>query len=86
MWYDLLLAAALLTQVTSVSSSPTYRGQQISTLVNLGYAKYQGTALAAGVNQWLGIRFAAPPLGDLRFRAPQDPHCNETVQDAFEVR
>ncbi|MCJ1441907.1 MAG: hypothetical protein MMC23_002399 [Stictis urceolatum] len=41
--------------------------------VNLGYAKYQGTALPIGVDQYLGMRYAAPPLGDLRFRAPKDP-------------
>ncbi|KFY70659.1 hypothetical protein V498_10282, partial [Pseudogymnoascus sp. VKM F-4517 (FW-2822)] len=41
--------------------------------VDLGYAQYQGSRLAIGVDQYLGMRFAAPPLGDLRFRAPQDP-------------
>lgn len=42
-------------------------------LVHLDYASYQGTQLAAGVNQYLGVRFAAPPTGDLRWRAPQAP-------------
>ncbi|KAJ7627439.1 carboxylesterase estA [Roridomyces roridus] len=41
--------------------------------VNLGYATYIGEALPAGVNQFLGMRFAAPPVGNLRWRAPVDP-------------
>jgi carboxylesterase type B len=41
--------------------------------VELDYATYVGTSLAAGVNQFLGMRFAAPPLGNLRWRAPADP-------------
>ena len=59
--------------------------KEISTLVDLGYTKYQGVGLAAGVNQYLGLRFAAPPLGNLRFRAPADPLRNETTQNAFQV-
>ncbi|KAJ7890194.1 Esta [Mycena olivaceomarginata] len=41
--------------------------------VKLDYATYVGTSLAAGVNQFLGMRFAAPPLGNRRWRAPADP-------------
>jgi len=41
--------------------------------VNLGYATYQGVALDDGVNQFLGMRYAAPPTGNLRWRAPEDP-------------
>ena len=51
-------------------------------IVDLGYARYQGSALKAGVNQFLGISFAAPPLGDLRWRAPQDPELNRTLKQA----
>ena len=58
---------------------------KISTLVDLGYTKYQGVQLAAGVNQYLGLRYAAPPLGNLRFRAPADPPRNGTTQNALQV-
>lgn len=53
--------------------------------VDLGYATYQGVALNNGISQWLGMRYAAPPIGDLRFAAPQDPPQNSTVQLASKV-
>jgi carboxylesterase type B len=53
--------------------------------VDLGYSKYHGTILNAGVNQYLGMRYAAPPLGDRRWRAPQDPLYRSGVQDATQV-
>lgn len=58
----------------------------VGPLVNVDYSEYQGTALPNGVSQWLGVRFAAPPVGTLRFRAPADPLQNKTVQVAAEVR
>ncbi|KAJ7068817.1 Alpha/Beta hydrolase protein [Mycena amicta] len=45
-----------------------------SPIVDLGYGQYQGAVnLTANITSFLGIRFAAPPLGDLRWRAPQPP-------------
>lgn len=61
-------------------------GKPIGRVVDLGYAKYQGTVLEAGVNQYLGMRYAAPPTGDLRWRAPRDPPLARGVQDASRVR
>lgn len=53
------------------------------TTVHLDYATYQGVGLESGVDIYLGMRYAAPPLGDLRFRAPAEPVVEETcVQDA----
>ena len=54
-------------------------------IIDLNYTRYQGSDLHNGVNQWLGIRYAAPPVGDLRFAAPQDPLKNTTVQKANKV-
>ncbi|KAL4883635.1 Alpha/Beta hydrolase protein [Aspergillus karnatakaensis] len=51
-------------------------------LVDLRYTQYQGKALPNGISQWLGIRYAAPPLGPLRFSAPRDPEEVYGVQDA----
>jgi acetylcholinesterase len=53
--------------------------------VNLTYSTYVGTALPCGVNQFLGMRYAAPPLGDLRWRAPGEVVPNGTVQSATQV-
>ncbi|EOD49447.1 Carboxylesterase type B [Neofusicoccum parvum] len=44
----------------------------VDPLVQLDYASYRGTPLAVGVTQWMGLPYAAPPVGDLRFAAPRD--------------
>ena len=83
------LALPILLLASAVGSVPLGSSIQRSTshgqpIVDLGYSLYQGTALEAGVDQWLGIQYAAPPLGDLRWRAPQDPEVNQTLQQADE--
>lgn len=45
----------------------------VDTLVDLGYQSYEGVSGDSGITQWLGMRYARPPIGDLRFAAPQDP-------------
>lgn len=51
-----------------------------------GCAAYEGTDLGNGVNQWFGIPFAAPPTGNLRFRAPQPLVCDGEIHNATTVR
>ena len=44
---------------------------QRAPIVDLGYAQYKGNYdPASGYDTFFGMRFAAPPVGDLRFRAP----------------
>lgn len=47
----------------------------VDNLVDVGYAKYRGAVVDStrGVSAWKGIQYAAPPIGSLRFAAPQDP-------------
>ena len=40
--------------------------------VDLGYLKIQGINPGNGVSQWLGIPYAAAPLGQYRWTAPVD--------------
>lgn len=56
-----------------------------SHVIDLGYARYEGQALRGGITQTLGIRYAAPPVGNLRFAAPQDPETNRAVKNADKV-
>lgn len=52
-------------------------------VIDLGYVKQRATAYNE-TNDWYifkNIRFAAPPLGNLRFRKPQSPINQEEIQD-----
>lgn len=53
--------------------------------VDLGYASYVGAALSNGLTQWQGMRYAAAPVGDLRFMPPQDPPHSDKPQLAHTV-
>ncbi|CRK14082.1 hypothetical protein BN1723_010239 [Verticillium longisporum] len=52
------------------------------TTVDLGYAQYVGNALPGGTRQYLGVRYALPPTGDRRWRAPEEPLPNQGRQQA----
>lgn len=56
----------------------------VNPLVDIGYSQYNGVNTGA-VTQWLGIRFAAPPVGELRFKKPVDPLKTSEVQQADKV-
>jgi len=58
----------------------------VAPLVDLGYTRLQGVSQQSGVTQWLGVRYAAPPVGELRFSAPIDPPATEQVVDATQVK
>ena len=42
-------------------------------VIHLSYASYRGTQLHNNISQFLGLRYAEPPLGSLRWRAPLPP-------------
>ncbi|KAL2134419.1 hypothetical protein VTI74DRAFT_258 [Chaetomium olivicolor] len=59
--------------------------QDDSLVVNLGYAKYRGYHNSTtGLNYWKGIRYAAPPVGNLRWQPPQPLplKLNAPIEDA----
>lgn len=53
--------------------------------VDLGYAEYEGNVLDSDIHEYLGIRFAKAPSGDLRWRAPVKPDSMTKPQKAQEV-
>ncbi|OTB00630.1 hypothetical protein M426DRAFT_324182 [Hypoxylon sp. CI-4A] len=50
--------------------------------VDLSCNKYTGVSTPDGITKWLGIRYAAPPLGNLRFMPPEDPPCSHSTLPA----
>ncbi|KAK7967594.1 carboxylesterase family protein [Apiospora aurea] len=49
----------------------------VNPIVDLGYARYRGYHdIDLDLDVWMGIRYAAPPVGKLRWQAPQPPPCN----------
>lgn len=73
------IVAAFVSGTDATSSRPT------SPIVQLGYGAYEGTKLRNGVDQFLGMRYAAPPLGDLRWREPEPPQKHSAIQHADTV-
>ncbi|KAI0175626.1 alpha/beta-hydrolase [Hypoxylon sp. FL1284] len=95
--FAVLAAAIVITVVVTTSVLVTRRNHEMaiqddksrpsdpgSARVNLGYAQYQGSLVGAsgGVAQYLGLRFAAPPTGERRWRAPADPEQDDNGDQA----
>ncbi|KAF5695464.1 cholinesterase precursor, partial [Fusarium denticulatum] len=58
----------------------------VAPAVEVSYSKYRGKDLGNGVTHWLGMRYAAPPLGDLRFMPPRDPVRSRQTKNANKFR
>lgn len=82
----LTIGLALGLSLTLTKDHDIPAGEGKDTIVDLGYSKYRGKAIGDGTSHWLGMRYAAPPLGNLRFAAPHDPEHNSTIQAANKVR
>ena len=78
-------SSAALLSLASLIFSNLALVHAVAPIVDVGYTKYQGSPLENGITQWLGVRYAAPPLGDLRYAKPADPLVNNTVQIANKV-
>lgn len=71
----LALAVALAVHVTPAWTAPVSSGP----VVDLGYASYRGYHdVDADLDVWKGIRYAAAPVGKLRWQAPQPPLQNDS--------
>lgn len=79
----IILTAGLFGGLLSASPSPSVPRLPI---IDLGYSQYRGISLSNGVDEYLGIKYAKAPLGDLRFRGPEDPEHTVGVLDASSVR
>ncbi|TEB24773.1 alpha beta-hydrolase [Coprinellus micaceus] len=74
------LAIPVLTFAISLGQSD---GKEVTRqIVDLGYAKYEGVPSAFGNTNFLGVRYAAPPTGNLRFREPYPPSKTSGIQVA----
>ncbi|KAF8442075.1 Alpha/Beta hydrolase protein [Boletus edulis BED1] len=74
----LLISSALL-----VNTATATNANVATPIVDLGYARYQGQFDAqTNITSFLSIRYAAPPLDNLRFQAPQPPVPEPGIQPA----
>lgn len=81
-------ATIILAVIIAVVAYVTIKAKKHPNLnIDLGYTQYKGFRTPDGIDRWLGMRYAAPPLGDLRFRAPKDPlHASPQTADKVCLR
>ncbi|KAL6403569.1 Lipase-like protein [Ilyonectria robusta] len=54
--------------------------------VDLDYSRYKGNYISNGIHEFVGMRYARPPTGDLRWRAPVNPEHTTETQSAKKFR
>ena len=77
------LFAAVGAAITPALAQPTLAPDvpQVSQTVATEYGRVQGLS-RDGIQQFLGLRYAAPPVGALRFQPPQDAEPWDGIADA----
>lgn len=77
-----LLSVATLALLSAATALPADK-RWAPPVVDLGYASYQGVYNeTTNIQSFQGIRYAAPPTGNLRWSAPQPPPGMQGLQDA----
>ncbi|KAK0215071.1 alpha/beta-hydrolase [Armillaria fumosa] len=78
-----MLSTAILLLAISCLARQYPENQDTMKQVDLGYATYQSNLqLVDGVTSFLGVRYAAPPTGSLRWAAPHLPASMSALQNA----
>jgi para-nitrobenzyl esterase len=75
------LWAAFLFLIIVAATSPMAQSSPTSPTVSTNGNVFRGLA-APGMNEFLGIRYALAPVGNLRWRAPRAPEHVNGIQDA----
>ncbi|KAK0188372.1 alpha/beta-hydrolase [Armillaria mellea] len=79
----MLSTAILLLAISCCLAQQHPENQDTTKKVDLGYATYQSNLqLVDGVTTFLGVRYAAPPTGSLRWAAPHPPASMSALQNA----
>jgi para-nitrobenzyl esterase len=78
-WVALVLGPALL--LTACQGDGTPQSRTSPFVVETSYGALHGLT-DDGAMVWRGIPYAAPPVGDLRWRAPEEPAAWDGVREA----
>jgi hypothetical protein len=81
--FSALLKSVLFSLILLGGGSCTLSDNSSLPVIDLGYVKQQATSYneTYDFHVFRNVRYAAPPLGDLRFRKPQPPLTQYTVQN-----
>ena len=72
----------LLPLVGLVATLASASAQSDVNVVDTGYAKYRGNLTYPNAVAYLGVPYAEPPVGDLRFRAPLPLNTSRVASEA----
>lgn len=79
------LAAIMLQSLFLLVVLCTVQCLSLDSVVSLSDGKYRGIPQSNGITRWLGMRYAAAPLGPFRFAAPQDSPAHDGIKGANQV-
>jgi para-nitrobenzyl esterase len=78
----LRLSVGLLSLTAFFAAGGVSQTKTDAPVVRIRYGAIRGASAPAAIESFLGIPFAAPPVGNLRWRPPQDPAAWTNVRDA----